>query len=356
MALSTFYYSAGSPTNSTDTVITQGSYNRALTLISVDIDSGVTSIGNDAFSGCSFLTSVTIPNSVTSIGNAAFYQCGVLTNFIIPNSVTSIGSSAFFQCGFTSFTIPNSVTSMGNGAFWNCENLTNFIIGDGLTSISIGLFVDCDHLSNITIGPNVGIINRSAFTGCIRLPSITIPKSVALIEPEAFAICSILTRVNFLGNAPTLGIDAFLNNNANLKIYRKKNFVTGWTSTLGGKPVVLISDNVVKSGGVAKLTTEKRYVFIATGIGLSPNINGLIFYSTTLRYGNAPSYSSQDGQYAIWRRMVGQFGVWIIGSANSIGTIPGSPYWGRASSTLVRSDYSPINGASGTLAISEYIK
>ncbi|MBO7271987.1 MAG: leucine-rich repeat domain-containing protein, partial [Bacteroidaceae bacterium] len=95
--------------------------------ISTAITYSVTSIGDNAFRGCSGLTSVVIPNSVTSIGVRAFSGCSGLTSIEIPNSVTSIESFAFDGCsGLTSVVIPNSVTSIGSSAFGGFEGILEF--------------------------------------------------------------------------------------------------------------------------------------------------------------------------------------------------------------------------------------
>ena len=94
------------------------------TIQKVELGSGVTSIGSNAFSGCSSLSRITIPDGVTSISGTAFVGCFSLSSITIPNGVTSIGNYAFSDCsGLSSITIPDSVTSISRSAFSGCSGL-----------------------------------------------------------------------------------------------------------------------------------------------------------------------------------------------------------------------------------------
>ena len=194
-------------------------------LSSITIPSSVTTIGYEAFYGCTSLTSITIPNSVTSIWEQAFSGCtGLISivvdennsvydsrnncnaiirtqtntliagckNTVIPASVTTIGYAAFYYCkSLTSITIPNSVTSIGDYAFYYCKSLSSITIPNSVTSIGDDAFMRCDFLTSITIGSGVTSVGDSAFYNCIKLKEV-------IIESEFVA--NALTSSNSCGN------------------------------------------------------------------------------------------------------------------------------------------------------------
>lgn len=79
---------------------------------------------NTLLSGCQ---NTIIPNDVTSIGKDAFYGCTGLTSINIPDSVTEIFESAFERCGLISVIIGKNVASIRTNAFQSCYNLINVV-------------------------------------------------------------------------------------------------------------------------------------------------------------------------------------------------------------------------------------
>ena len=119
-------------------------------ITAVEIEKGITSIGNSSFYKFTSLASIKIPDSVTSIGAQTFDGCTGLTSITIPDSVESIGAAAFAGCkGFTSITIPDSVTSIGRGAFADCTGLTSIVIPAKVTNIDAYAFRSCTGITDV---------------------------------------------------------------------------------------------------------------------------------------------------------------------------------------------------------------
>jgi len=201
-------------------------YSRRTSITSVTIASGVTSIGNNSFYGCSNLSSVTIPASVTAIGNYAFYDCLAMESLYITDLAAwcniSFGyhySSPFnrnMNTGYlgggnlyvnntkvTTLTVPNGVTAIPNYAFLGFAGITSIQLNKA-TSIGNYTFASCHGLTSVTIPSGVTTIGNNSFAYCTHLQSMTIPASVTSLGTSMMYNCQALTdiHVNWTGTIP----------------------------------------------------------------------------------------------------------------------------------------------------------
>ena len=179
-------------------------------ITSVNIQNGVTSIGDCAFSTCSSLISVTIPETVESIGKNAFWECSGLKKAVIPVSVSRIEPFAFGGCSnLEEIDLPDSMSSIGQAAFSRCSSLKEFVIPNGITSIGLAVFSGSSNLTRITIPNGVTYIGESAFANCSDLSEIIIPESVIRIDTSAFSNCSDLTEIIIPDSVTSIEKSAF---------------------------------------------------------------------------------------------------------------------------------------------------
>ena len=220
--------------NVNDTITTIGSYafQYCYNIKSFNLGSNVKNLNSYSFANCNGLTSITIPNSVTNIGDHVFQNCSSLNVITIQSSsIISIGTAIFTGLppsitlsgsipsnvfsGITTLqniTIGTNTTSIGNSAFKNCSGITSVSINSNImTSINEYSFQGCSNLTSIAISSNITVIGISAFQNCSKLTYINIPSNVQSIGLSAFQNCSKLTYINIPANVQSIGASAFNN-------------------------------------------------------------------------------------------------------------------------------------------------
>ena len=181
-------------------------------LTSVSLPEGMTSIGSYAFSGCAALTSISLPEGLTKIGERAFASCRALTSISLPEGLTKIEERAFIECyALTSISLPKGLTSIGVSAFESCKALTSISLPEELTSIGDATFWGCTALKSISLPKELTSIGHYAFQDCTALASISLPEGMKIIGGYAFENCTALTKVILLTGTtlPTCGIDTY---------------------------------------------------------------------------------------------------------------------------------------------------
>jgi len=178
----------------------------------VALGSGVTSIGNYAFQHCGNLSSIDI-SSVTKIGVAAFRECGSISTITIPSGVTSIENNAFFGCtslNIVNFNATNCTTmgAIGYTVFNGCIAFTTLNIGNNVTRIPSNAFYGCNQITSVITMPSVINIGSYAFYDCSKITTVNLSSAVKNIANYAFYSCSALNSIN-LSNVTSIGESAF---------------------------------------------------------------------------------------------------------------------------------------------------
>ena len=176
-------------------------------LSKISLPSSLLSIGKNAFYHCASLSSITIPANVDTIVPFAFAGCSALTsirvnaknttydsrnscnavihtatntlavgcqNTVIPADVVKIGDAAFERATFSYIEIPNTVTEIAQYAFYGCEYLTTIDLPDNLTTLGYAAFRYCYALNEVVIPSTVTQVEGSTFSGCTSLTSIVV--------------------------------------------------------------------------------------------------------------------------------------------------------------------------------------
>lgn len=166
----------------------------------INIGSGVTSVGNNAFRDCEALVSVNFADSVSSIGTSAFANCIKLSILSFGKGLSTIGESAFESCSsLQNVKIPNGVRSLGRKAFYRCDALRSVSVPQSVTSMGSMVFARCNGLVSAEVRASVSALPIWMFYGCDVLSNVTVSASVKTLESKVFHLCNNLKDIYYLG-------------------------------------------------------------------------------------------------------------------------------------------------------------
>lgn len=302
----------------------------------------VTSVGDNAFSGCSELRDIDfLPNSITTIGEWAFYGCDKLSsaklpenlkrieayafslcsnlkNIDLPETLTNIGRSCFSSSGLTEVVIKKNVISIGESAFASCNSLNNIkvdeentkydsrenckaiiqkntgilivgcnetIIPSGVREIGSNAFCG-SSIESVVIPNSVTTIGEWAFASCGKLKKVCLSDNLKYIDKYAFSMCSRLDSISFPASVQDIGDNSFSSCKRLLKIEAHMSNPQTINDNVFEQTVYNNAELIVPLGSLANYKSAsgwQKFVNIGecdyTGI-VSPIIAGLRIYSS----------------------------------------------------------------------------
>lgn len=245
-------------------------YPEGKTGTSYTVNSGVTKIGDQAFSNAK-LTSITLPTTLKEFGSMVFYYSS-LTALSIPASVTAVSTSSFSaMTALTSFSVAsgNAVLSTDSrGALFDKNKTilkaypqgntsTTYTIPSTVTEIEYDAFWTNKYLKKITMPDNVTTIGGYAFASCSSLEEINIPAKVTKIDSYAFSSNAAMKSVTSAITSPTALSETVFNSiPSTATLYVPAGTKSKYQSLAGWNKFT----NIVEQGGGGQYKTYLYFV------------------------------------------------------------------------------------------------
>lgn len=124
----------------------------------------------------------------------------------VQNGVTEIGEGAFMGCPNLeklNFSYATSLDTINDSAFKNCTALKKIVwpSTNNVQYLSWRVFAGCTSLKEFRVPKKVKWLNNYLFAGCTSLKCVTLPASLENIYGNAFYGCSALTDVCITGKS-----------------------------------------------------------------------------------------------------------------------------------------------------------
>jgi hypothetical protein len=292
------------------------------------IPTGVTNIGNGAFSGATSLTSITIPAGVTSIAFGAFESVISLTSITIPASVKSISDYAFYLSRSLSsvYFLGNAPATIGTNAFsYVSSGAKAYVISTATGFAKAGTtwngLTVATHAPNgtylCTTGmpssstPSFTVTNGVVSDGSSCAGTIKIPDGVTSIGNKAFENATALTTVTFGSGSVLVSIGN--------QAFSGAKSLTNITIDVGTESIV--SPTSVRFNKVS--TTSVRATATTSGINFPTSLTSIGDYAfsgaTSITSITFPAAVTSIGNYA-FSGATSLRSVYFLGNKPSIGT------------------------------------
>lgn len=199
------------------------------------IPEGVTELGDWAVRFSTTLKFVSLPNTLEYLGDYAVSRNIELESIRYGNSIKNVGVSGFNNVKLRTLVLPKTTTAIGDnlcsGASNNPSSLIYADLGN-ITKVPSQCFVYQTKLKTVVMSDEITSIGYGAFYGCLALEKIRIPSKVVEIETDAFIRCDNLKEV-YIDSPTVCESIQFIDSAQSLVCNAEKIFIKDGISTIG---------------------------------------------------------------------------------------------------------------------------